>query len=88
MTLRYDDDAFADVPRSELQRLVRKTEWLWSNRAVLNHTFLTEKLNPFMRWRVGDYRIIYTFDRERDHLVIRLVGHRRDVYNRAARLHT
>ena len=84
MSLLYDDEAFDSVPKQELRRLIRKIEWLWQNRAIVTHVQLRQDLNPFCKWRVGDYRILYTFDSEADEMVIRLVAHRRDVYDDAA----
>ena len=86
MALRYDPSAFDDVPVSERSRLIRKCEWLWTNRHLLTHSSLRYDLNPFLKWEVGNYRIIYTYDDESDDIVIRLVGHRRDIYKRAADL--
>lgn len=34
------------------------------------------------RIRVGDYRVIYSFDRSRGNLHLLAVGHRREVYRR------
>lgn len=86
MALRYDPNALDDVPVSEQRRFVRKCEWIWTNRAVLTHAFLRHDLNPFFKWEVGNYRIIYTYDDDSDDLVIRLIAHRRYVYKRAAAL--
>ena len=86
MALLYAPDAFDSVPQSERRRLVRKAEWLWNNRKVISHSLLRHDLNPFMRWRVDVYRIIYTYDEETDEMVIHLGAHRDDVYERAAKL--
>lgn len=86
MALRYDASAFEYVPTSENRRFIRKCEWLWANRQILTHTSLRHDLNPLLKWEVGHYRIIYTYDDESDDLVILLIAHRRDVYRRAANL--
>jgi mRNA interferase RelE/StbE len=85
MALSFDPDAFDVIPKSEQKRLLAKCEWLWSNRRVVTHIPLREDLNPLCGWRVGDYRIIYSYEPETDEMVIRLVGHRRDIYERARR---
>ncbi|WP_436901198.1 type II toxin-antitoxin system RelE family toxin [Halovenus halobia] len=43
-----------------------------------------EKLTgyPYYKRRTGDYRAIITWDREDDHLMVEVVGHRRNVYDR------
>ena len=86
MGLLYQADAFESMPSSQHRRLIRKCEWLWTNRQILTHSYLRHDLNPFFKWEVGDYRIIYTYDDEPDDLVIYLVAHRRDVYKRATSL--
>ena len=86
MSLLYDPDAFGGVPTTEYRRMVDKCEWLWKNRRILRHTPLRHDLNPLLKWVVGHYRIIYTFDDGEDALVIRLIAHRRNVYDRAAHL--
>ena len=44
-------------------------------------TFLTVACRRAeFRLRVGDYRIIYTFDVSRDELSLVTLGHRREVY--------
>ena len=86
MSLLYDEEAFDSVPKQEHRRLVRKIEWLWQNRTILTHVQMRQDLNPFYKWRVGDYRILYTFDSEADEMVIRLVAHRSEIYDDAAGL--
>ncbi len=86
MPLRFDTDAFAGVPKHEAARLLKKAEYIWDNRKVLNHTLLRHDLNPFLRWHVGDYRLIYTYDTDSDEMIVRLAGHRRDIYQQATTL--
>jgi len=45
------------------------------------------RLEPLTGWpyysvRAGDYRAIVTWDREADVIIVRAVGHRRNVYDR------
>ena len=86
MALRYDPSAFEYAPVSEHRRFILKCDWLWTNRQILPHRLLRNDLNPFLKWEVGHYRIIYTYDSESDELVIRLIAHRREVYRIASRL--
>ena len=86
MPLRYAPNSFENVPSSEYRRLIRKCEWLWTNRLILTHTPLRHDLNPVLKWPVGNYRIIYTYHEDADDMVMRLVAHRRDVYKQAADL--
>ncbi len=86
MALRYDPDALIDVPQSDRGRLVAKIEWVWKNRLLVRHVQLRHALNVFFYRRVGDYRVVYTYDAEDEEMVIRLVGRRNDVYDVAASL--
>lgn len=60
-------------------RVIRKVEEAteWTEHRV-------EKLSgwPYFKLRAGDYRVILTWDRERDILIVEAVGHRRNVYDR------
>jgi len=38
------------------------------------------KLSPAVRARVGDYRIIYTFNPEQNRIHLLALGHRREIY--------
>ncbi len=44
------------------------------------------KPSQFWRLRVGDYRIIYEFDRQKSQVIVLYVGHRKNVYDEFARL--
>lgn len=61
------------------ERIVKKldeaTEWT-------SHRL--EKLSgyPYYKLRVGDYRVIVSWNRDEDTLVVEAVGHRRNVYDR------
>jgi len=37
---------------------------------------------PYYKLRVGDYRVIVSWDRNADRLTVEAVGHRRNVYER------
>ena len=41
---------------------------------------LAGRLRGLLRLRVGDYRALYTLDRENRRIIVRAVGHRSDVY--------
>lgn len=47
-----------------------------------------DPLSPsqFWRLRVGDYRVIYEFDRQTKQVVVLHVGHRKSVYDEFSRL--
>ena len=86
MALLFDADAFAGLPNNVAQRMTDKAEWIWEHRKEVHHVGLRGDLNPYLYWHVGDYRLIYTYDPDRDEMVVRLGSHRRDVYKGASTL--
>jgi mRNA interferase RelE/StbE len=44
------------------------------------------KPSQFWRLRVGDYRVIYEFDRHTGQVIVLYVGHRKNVYDEFSRL--
>jgi len=80
MALRFDPDAFKDIPRNEFERLMKKIDWLWVNRFLVTHFPLSGGLSGFFKRRVGKYRIIYRYDEASDEMIIHLVGLRDSIY--------
>jgi mRNA interferase RelE/StbE len=68
------DDVVAD-------RLLKKLRWLAENFDSLKPEPLTGPFTGLFKLRVGDYRVIYQADREKKVLTVRLVGHRREIYD-------
>jgi mRNA interferase RelE/StbE len=66
------------------QRLLDKTKWLASNVSNLRHDPLHPDLPGMIQYAVGDWRILYSIDRE-DHVVaIHRVCNRGELYRRGA----
>jgi mRNA interferase RelE/StbE len=63
------------------QRILTKIRWLSENLDKLTPQTLSADLIGLFKLRVGDYRIIYSFDTNKQYITIHKVGHRRDVYN-------
>jgi mRNA interferase RelE/StbE len=62
-------------------RVLDKLEWMGTNALLLRHQPLQgKKWGGTMKYRIGDYRIIYQLDRNSEQLIVLKVGHRRDVY--------
>ena len=80
MPLFLAPDAFKGIPQDQKERFIRKIDWLWVNRMVVTHQPLHGELSGFFKRRVGDYRIIYTYDNPADEMVIHLIGHRSSIY--------
>ncbi|MCW5312540.1 type II toxin-antitoxin system RelE/ParE family toxin [Nostoc sp. KVJ3] len=63
------------------ERILRKVCWLSENFEDLTPQALSSDLSGLFKLRIGDYRVIYSFDTEAQLITIHQVGHRRDIYN-------
>jgi mRNA interferase RelE/StbE len=73
-----DLDLITDLIRL---RILNKIEWLAINFEQITPLPLTREWSGFYKLRVGDYRVIYEFDRESRIIIIVRVGHRSEVYD-------
>ena len=73
----FDSLFFKLAPRLR-EAIERKIDHLGSRLDNYPHRHLTGR--PEFRLRVGDYRIIYEFSRERNILYLVTLGNRREVY--------
>ena len=84
-SLELSDEAKDDLGRLDstaAQLVINRLTWLTENAELVNHRALTGRWDGFYRLRAGDYRALYTIDRENRRIVVELVGHRREVYRR------
>jgi mRNA interferase RelE/StbE len=65
-------------------RLLKKLRWLAENFDSIKPEPLTGPFTGLLKLRVGDYWVVYQADREKKVLTVRLVGHRREVYDQPA----
>ncbi len=63
------------------QRTLNKIRWLSENFENVVPQALSADLSGLFKLRVGDYRVIYSFDLESQHITIHKIGHRREVYS-------
>ncbi|HYX12967.1 MAG TPA: type II toxin-antitoxin system RelE/ParE family toxin [Nostoc sp.] len=63
------------------ERILRKIRWLSENFEDLTPQPLSADLSDLFKLRIGDYRVIYSFDTEAQLITIHKVGHRREIYN-------
>jgi mRNA interferase RelE/StbE len=75
---REFDSIFFKLPPRLRETIERKIDYLGSRLGSFPHRHLTGRSE--FRLRVGDYRVIYEFDRKRNILYLVTVGNRRDVY--------
>jgi mRNA interferase RelE/StbE len=72
------DAAFFKLPASVQRRIEAKVDEVGLRLGTFPHHRLTGSHR--FRLRVGDYRIIYTFDSQANVLHLLAVGHRREIY--------
>ncbi len=63
------------------QRTLNKIRWLSENFENISPQALSANLSGLFKLRVGDYRVIYSFDLESQRITIHKIGHRREVYS-------
>jgi mRNA interferase RelE/StbE len=65
--IEYEPEAIADLEKltqTVRERIVKKINWLAENFDQINPQSLTADLAGLFKLRVGDYRVIYEFNRE------------------------
>ena len=75
---REFDAALERIPHNVAALVLRKINELGLRLDSLPHYRMTGRTE--YRLRVGDYRVIYTFDLQKNELYLITVGNRRDVY--------
>ena len=65
------------------RNLSSRLTWLAEHAELVNHRALTGRWDGLYRLRAGDYRALYTIDRENRRIVVHLVAHRSEVYRRS-----
>lgn len=69
------------LDRQVIERVLEKISWLAENFDNINHIPLRGQFLDLYKLRIGDYRIIYSFDRDGRIVRIHLIGHRKEIYN-------
>ncbi len=65
---------------SSLQRITTKLDWYSEHFEECPPEPLTGKLKGLYRFRIGDYRIVYSLDRVNKQIIVLSVGHRSEIY--------
>lgn len=79
----FTSEAEADLlnlNKSIAQRILKKLRRLAENFDMIAPEPLTGQWQGLFKLRVGDYRVLYTFDLVEHSILIHLVKHRREVY--------
>jgi len=66
------------------QRMLKRIRWLAENFGAITPEALTGPWQGVFKLRVGDYRVLYTCDREKQRIIVRFIRHRREVYKQGA----
>jgi len=64
-----------------MRRIVRRIDWLANNFTHIEPERLKGELAPLLKFRVGDYRILYQVIDQENSLIIHRIGHRREIYS-------
>jgi mRNA interferase RelE/StbE len=82
----WHEDALEDLRRldkSRAREIVGKVDDHLSEDPLALGKPLKGIFRGLFRYRCGDYRVIYSIDRQEELLVVLTVGHRKDVYRKA-----
>ncbi len=80
---RFMPDALRDLDgldRSVAERIFKRVKWLAKNFDLIKPEPLEGNWKGKFKFRVGDYRVVYTINRVESYLMVHLVQHRREVY--------
>ena len=82
-SVKYEPEAVNDLDQltqTTRIRILKKIEWLKNNFDQIFSLSLTGNLSGFYKLRIGDYRVIYEFDKEKYIIYVNRIGHRREIY--------
>jgi mRNA interferase RelE/StbE len=83
--VRILDAASRELSRLDRQtglRIVKRIRWLAKNLDTLRPIALKGDLAGLYKLRVGDYRVVYEVLHNQKVIVVHLIGHRREIYQR------
>jgi mRNA interferase RelE/StbE len=72
---------FRNLDSAIRRRILKRIQWLGQHfEEISPDTLAGEEWQGFFKLRAGDYRIIYAVDAQAKKLIVRAIGHRRDIY--------
>ena len=83
-SVEFKPDAIAalgKLTQAVAQRILNKIRWMSEHFDQLNPLPLTGDRSGLFKLRVGDCRVIYSFNRESKIITIHQIGHRREIYD-------
>lgn len=73
-------DDLKRLDASIAQRVLRKLRWLAENLDNTKPEALTGQWSGIFKLNIGDYRMLYTFNKTTQHIIVHFVKHRSEVY--------
>ena len=73
-------DALESLDNSAAKRILDRLSWLSENFDDITPSPLKGTFSGTYKLRVGDWRVIYSFDVDEHIITIHLIGHQRDIY--------
>jgi mRNA interferase RelE/StbE len=73
-------DQLEKLDKSVAQQVFKKLRWLAEHFDESTPIPLTGNLKSIYKLRVGDYRALYTFSKEKTTIMVHFVQHRSEVY--------
>ena len=79
----FTPGAEADLARLDKtvsERVLKRLRWLAEHLEAITPKALSGPWEGVFKLRIGDYRVLYTFDRMKQKIFVHFVRHRREVY--------
>ncbi len=73
-------DQLASLDKTIAQQVLKKLHWTADNFDNTIHEPLRGRLKGVYKLRAGDYRALYTFDKQEQIIFVHFVQHRSEVY--------
>ena len=68
------------LDKSIASRIVTKIKWLAENLDDIKLESLSGEFSHLFKLRIGDYRVLYGFNKPDKMIIIHLIGHRSEIY--------
>jgi mRNA interferase RelE/StbE len=80
LTATAEDD-LSNLDPPVAQRALNRLKWFSEHFETVDHEALSGRWQGMFRFRVGVYRVLYTYDRTEGTIAVHFIRHRREVYN-------
>jgi mRNA interferase RelE/StbE len=78
--LERAEQDLTSLDKEVARRILKKLSWLAENIETVRREQLTGDLAGFLKFRIGDYRVIYQTLESESLILVYEIGHRREVY--------